>query len=233
MKVSIHQPNYLPWIGFINKILRSDIYVIFDDVQFPRGKDFAYRNKIKTGNGELWLSVPIKNRNEMIPWNGALIDNQSNWNKKHLRSIELNYKKSVFFLDYFPYINSILSESHEKLITLNTSIIRYLLEVFNWRGEILNSSDLNVEGTGNKKIIGILEKLNATEYISGEGTGSNRYIIEEDFAEKGIKLIWQNFAHPVYTQLNGNFVPYLSVIDLLFNCGESVSREIILNHHIL
>lgn len=229
MIVAIHQPNYLPWIGFFNKILKSDLYVVFDDVQFPRGKDFAYRNKIKTNSGAIWLSVPIKNKSQLITWNEVLIDNTSNWRHKHLRSIELSYKNSKYFKNYFDSINKIISDSYEKIMMLNIELIKYFLDALEWRGKIIYSSELDVQKSGSEKILGILQKLNATEYISGEGAGSTRYISEAEFAKKGIKLVWQNFNHPIYSQLHGEFIPEMSIIDLLFNCGPGISRELTLN----
>lgn len=229
MTVAIHQPNYLPWIGFFNKILLSDLYVVFDDVQFPRGKDFAYRNKIKTSSGELWLSVPVKNKNALNLWNEVIIDNSDNWSRKHQKSIELSYKNAPYFNEYFPCLRNILSGSYEKLSDLNISIIKFILEVLEWKGEIVYSSGLNINSTGVEKILGILQKLNAKEYISGVGAGSTRYISEPDFISRNIKLTWQCFKHPVYPQLYGNFIPYMSVIDLLFNCGAKESRKLTLN----
>ncbi len=111
MIVSIHQPNYLPWLGFFDKIKRSDLFVIFDDVQFPRGKKhFGHRNQIKTPNGTKWLSVPIKNKSDMVSFNDTIINYDIDWHHEHLRLMELNYKDSPYFNDYYQDLEYIIEE---------------------------------------------------------------------------------------------------------------------------
>jgi len=156
MTVSIHQPNYLPWLGFFDKIKRSDKFVIFDNVQYPRGKGhFGNRNKIKIYNDSKWLTVPVEGKSEMKNFNEVL-----------------------------------------------------------YSSEIVDKSIV-----GGDRILTILKELNATKYITGSGPGSMRYIKEEDFKEAGIELEWQDYTHPIYRQINGDFIPYMNVLDLLFNEG--------------
>ena len=112
MIASIHQPNFLPWVGFFNKILRSDVYVVFDDVQFPRGKDIAYRNKIKINNGTKWLSVPISNESQLVPWNKAQISN-TNWKTDHINSIHEAYRQSTHFETVFDELTKIYDNEYE------------------------------------------------------------------------------------------------------------------------
>ena len=114
MIVSIHQPNYLPWLGFFDKIKQSDVFVIFDDVQFPRGKKhFGHRNKIKTTTGDKWLSVPISNKSDLVPFNDTNINYDTEWNKEHLRLMEVFYSKSPYFNKYFKQISDILLNEHK------------------------------------------------------------------------------------------------------------------------
>ena len=108
MIVTIHQPNYLPWIGFFNKVLLSDVYVVYDDVQFPRSKEFGNRNKIKTNNGSLWLTLPVIGKSEFRNFNKIEI-NQNGWEKNHLSQIINFYKKSPFFDLYYLDIEKILN----------------------------------------------------------------------------------------------------------------------------
>ncbi len=228
MIVSIHQPNYLPWLGFFDKIKQSDVFVIFDDVQFPRGKKhFGHRNKIKTTTGDKWLSVPISNKSDLVPFNDTNINYDTEWNKEHLRLMEVFYSKSPYFNKYFKQISDILLNEHKSLTELSTNLIEYFLKELNINTELKYSSQISdSELYGSDKIFNILEKLNTTEYITGSGPGSMRYIDEKGFSDRNIKLKWQYYEHPKYNQLHGEFIPYMSVVDLLFNEGEK-SRKII------
>ena len=128
MIVSIHQPNYLPWLGFFDKIKQSDYFVIFDNVQFPRGKNhFGHRNRIKTNNGTIWLTIPLLDKSNFKNFNEIKI-NYNGWQEKHLSLIENFYKKTPYFLDYFEDIKSILNKNHDSLCDLNTTLILYFLE---------------------------------------------------------------------------------------------------------
>ena len=146
MIVSIHQPNYLPWLGFFDKIKRSDLFVIFDDVQFPRGKKhFGHRNQIKTPNGTKWLSVPIKNKSDMVSFNDTIINYDIDWHHEHLRLMELNYKDSPYFNDYYQDLEYIIEGEYESLTELSTDLIRYFMSKLNIRTTIARSSELSSE----------------------------------------------------------------------------------------
>ena len=225
MIVSIHQPNYLPWLGYFDKIARSDVFVIFDDVQYPRGKKgfFGNRNQIKTNNGKMWLTVPVIGKSEFKNFNEIEI-NYDGWNEKHVQNIYNFYKKAPYFDKYFDSIKSILTKRYSNLSELSTELILYFIEVLEIDTKVMCSSEFQTEKTGGDKILYILEQLNATEYISGTGPGSLRYINEKDFYDRNIKLTWQEYKHPEYTQLYGEFISHLSVIDLLFISGDKSKK---------
>ena len=228
MIVSIHQPNYLPWLGFFDKIKNSDVFVVFDDVQFPRGKKhFGHRNKIKTTSGDKWLSVPISNKSDLVSFNDTIINYDSKWNEEHIRLIEVFYSKAPFFNNYFKGLCDIILVKHKSLTELSMSLINYFLKELNIDTQIKYSSEITDENLyGADKIFNILEKLKTTEYITGSGPGSIRYIDELGFKDRNIKLNWQHYIRPKYNQLYDEFIPYMSIIDLLFNEGEK-SKEII------
>lgn len=230
MTVSIHQPNYIPWLGFFNKVILSDVYVVFDDVQYPRGKDFANRNQIKTNNSTIWLTVPVQNKSELKKWNEIEIRNDG-WVSKHLTNIYSFYKKAPYFNNYISGLEDIYKKDYTLLIDFNLDLIRYFLKCINADTKIVLSSDMPTNNKGLDKIIDILTQVKATHYISGKGEGSERYIDAEIFKSHNINLIWQSFQHPTYKQQFGEFIPYMSIIDLLFNEGPN-SRDIILNKHI-
>jgi len=221
MIVSIHQPNYLPWAGFIHKIAISDIYVVFDDVQLVRGKSFGIRTKIKTESGTKWLTVPVKNKSSLLKINQVEINNEINWNEKHWNSLKHNYAKAPFFSDFGQMIHDVLNKKLEKLVELNVSIIKLILRTLEIKTKVVLSSELNVSDTGTEKIIGIVKKLGSDQYLSGQGEGSKRYVSgkEDVFRKHGINLCIQKFEHPVYSQLHGDFIQNLSICDMIFNIG--------------
>ena len=227
MIVSIHQPNYLPWLGYFNKIIRSDVFVIFDDVQFPIGKKgfFGNRNQIKTNSGKLWLTVPVLDRSKCKNFNEIKI-NYNGWNEKHIKNIENFYKKSLYFNLYFKDIRNLLLQEYTSFSELSAELIIYFMNVLDIDTKIMYSSKIceDINLTGIDKIFYILEQLKASTYISSDGPGSRRYIKEDNF--KKVKLIWQNYKHPIYEQMYGDFISHLSIIDLIFNNGNK-SKEVI------
>ena len=225
MIVSIHQPNYIPWLGFFHKLLLSDTYVVFDDVQFPRGKDYANRNQIKTNNGKMWLTASVLGKKDLKPWNQIEINNNG-WKEKHLNNIESFYKKTPYFKSYFLFLKRIYETNHKLLLDFNLDLIIFFLGCLNKECNIVLSSDIKTELTGLDKILYILKNQNATKYISGDGEGSKRYIDEQLFKNNNIELIWNEYTHPTYNQQFGEFIPYMSILDLLFNEGPN-SKNII------
>ena len=220
MIVSIHQPNYLPWLGFFDKIKQSDKFVIFDNVQYPRSKGhFGNRNKIKIYNDSKWLTVPVEGKSEMKNFN-QIKYKDTNWKEEHLRLIEQFYKKTTYFCIYFDDFKEILLKDYNSISHLSSELIIWFLSKLNINTEIIYSSELvDEDTTGADRILAILKELKATKYITGSGPGSMRYINEKDFKEAGIELEWQSYSHPRYRQINGEFIPYMNILDLLFNEG--------------
>ena len=193
MIVSIHQPNYIPWLGFFHKILASDTYVIFDDVQFPRGKDYANRNEIKTNNGKMWLTASVLDKKSLKPWNQIEINNNG-WKEKHLKNIKSFYQKSEYFDHYYDALEYIYSQNHKFLMELNLDLIIFFLAIFDKTNiNIVTSSSIKTDLKGLDKILYILKTLKATKYISGNGEGSKRYIDEQLFKDNNIELVWQEY----------------------------------------
>lgn len=218
MVISIHQPNYLPWLGFFDKIKKSDVFVIMDDVQYPRGKNhFGHRNKIKNNNGTTWLTVPVEGKSDFKLFN-EIGFKSSDWKLEHLRLLSVHYGKSPFIDRYLEPFKEVLLQDYSNLSDLNSSLIKYFLKELEINTEVTFSSQYS-SNSGAERIFNILEKLNASSYISGTGPGSMRYIDEQEFKNRNINLIWQNYEHPEYTQQYGAFVPYMCILDLLFNVG--------------
>jgi hypothetical protein len=227
MKVSIHQPAYLPWLGYFHKIAVSDIFVILDNTQFEKNS-FNNRNKIKTVNGPIWLTVPVQTTGkfkENLLAKVKIADN-SIWNKKHWKSIELNYKKAPFFEEYYPELKILYEKEWAYLTDLCHEMLKIFVKMVGIETEIILSSNMKYsESVKTEQLINICKELDATTYISGI-LGKN-YINEDEFNKENIKLIYQEYKHPTYNQLHNEFLPYMSVIDLIFNEGPR-SLEIIM-----
>ena len=229
MILSVHQPQYIPWLGYFHKIAKSDCFVFLDRVQY-KPREFQNRNKIRTKEGWIWLSVPVlcKGRYRQSIYD-VLIDNGFPWARKHLMSLKSWYARAEFFDAHFPFFQQVYTKNWEKLIDLNIAIINYLLNQLNISTPVYFESKLDIGQTKTSRIIEICQKLKAGTYLSG--AGAKAYLEEEKFVQAGIKLIYQDFLHPVYRQqfclVDKDFIPFMSTLDLLFNEGPK-SREILL-----
>ena len=219
-RVCIRQPGYLPYIGFFKKIESSDVFVFLDDVQYGKN-GFDNRNKIRTLEGYMWLTVPVFYKFGQF-LNEIKIANNEDWNRKHRKSIKINYQKATFFSEYWNDIESILSQKWELLIDLNIKLIEYFISKLNLTTKTLKSSELNIKKTSSEKLLGICRKLDATIYLSGELGRS--YLNEQIFHDSNIQVIYEKFEHPIYTQTTHNFIPNMSIIDLLFNEGPNAAN---------
>lgn len=227
MRIGILQPGYLPWLGFFEQMYKSDIFVIYDDVQYDK-ESWRNRNRIKTANGVQWLTVPVIVRFEDAPLiNDIKIDNKLNWRKKHLHSIRQNYSKAAYFKKYIDIFEEAYSKKWQYLVDID---MHFILELAGFLGidckKIIRSSTLSVTGDRIERLIKICKLFNADTFY--EGAAGKNYIDDSQFARNGIKVEYQDYKHPAYRQLHGDFVPYLSVVDLLFNHGEE-SLSILLN----
>ena len=215
--VMIRQPGYLPYIGFFKKIQVSDIFVYLDDVQYSVGSG-DNRNKIRTNDGTAYLTVPLaKPFGKKI--NQVEIANTTDWRNKHKNLIKEYYSNTPFFNDYWSSIELILDKEWQKLIDINLEFIEYFKKILNLETKCVRSSTLGIDSTKSQRLLEICKKLNATTYISGE-IGKD-YLDEKLFHDAGIKLIYEKFQYPVYRQNYEGFIPYLSILDLLFNEGKN------------
>jgi hypothetical protein len=219
MIVGILQPGYLPWLGFFEQMHRSDVFVIYDDVQYDK-EGWRNRNRIKTANGIQWLTVPVLLKfNEHPLIIDVRIDNKANWRKKHLGAIRQNYARTPFFKKYIEIFDAAYSREWEYLVDLDLYFIEKLAECLGMRRKkIVRSSSLPVKGERMERLVNICEFFGADTFY--EGAAGKDYIDGEAFSRHGIKVEYQEYQHPLYPQLYGEFVPYLSVIDLLFNQGD-------------
>jgi len=220
MIIGIHQPQYLPWTPYFLKILKCDLFIILDTVSFQKN-GIQNRNKIMTPNGDTWLTVPVSKKDQSKIINTE-IDNSKDWKKKHLMTINQSYSKSRFLSKYIKDLESIYEKDWENLSELNNSIIRLILGWMEIKTEIIHSSDLEIKGNGSRLIFNLCKHFNAETYLSG--VGGKEYLNINDFEQSGIEISFLEPCLPsTYHQVNSknNFRNDLSVIDLLFNCGDN------------
>ena len=218
MKAVILQPTYLPWVGYFGLIDIADVFVFYDDVQFVE-RSWQRRNKIKMPNGNwIWLSVPVIQKfGQKI--NEITVNNNTKWAEKHRKSIKHAYSKAPFFKDYAPIFEELYKKEWTYLSDLNITLIKKITELSGLNDtKFIRSSELKVEGEKTDRLINLLTKIGADEYISGPA--AKAYVEAEKFKKAGITLFWYEFNHPTYPQLYGDFIPYLSIIDLLLNTGK-------------
>jgi hypothetical protein len=213
--VAIHQPNFVPWLGYFHKMLLADVFVLLDHVQFERGVN---RNRIKTPNGELSLTVPIRSGDRRKPIMAVQLADEPDWQKEHMESLRRSYSRSPHFLEYAGTLEAIYQQDWTHLADLNK---RLIFQVKEWLGittPVCCSSELDgLEGKKNELILSICRRLGATVYLSGRGAAA--YNDPARYDESGIRLVYQEFQHPIYPQPWGEFRPNLSALDCLFNCG--------------
>ena len=223
MIISVHQPNFIPWLGFFDKIVKSDVFVLLDEVNHNK-RGFTHRNKIKTMHGEKYLTIPLLNKGEKI--NTVQINNYLNWQEQQLSLIKQNYKDSKYYDDHIEFITYIYSKEFSNMADFNIEWIRYILKYLRINTRIYLESNLKGNlGQKNERIINICKYFECDVYLSGNGARDyndvNLYELNE------IELIYQEFNHPTYTQLwSDEFVSHMSIIDALFNIGRDTIKLI-------
>jgi hypothetical protein len=222
-KIAILQSNYIPWKGVFDMINMADIFVFFDDVDFTK-RDWRSRNKIKTANGDLWLTVPVKKPSKGTKIYDIEIYNDG-WQEKHFKTIKMAYKKSRYFNDYLPLLEDIyLNRTWKNLSQLNQFVTKLISELLGIKTQFINSKELETKGTKDDKLIEICKHLNAKSYISGPA--AKDYIDIDKFKNENIDLEYIIYDYPNYSQQHGTFNHFVSVLDVLFNCGKESNKYI-------
>lgn len=217
MQIVVLQPGYIPWLGFFDQMRRCDLFIVYDDVQYTR-RDWRSRNRIKSRNGSLWLTVPVLNRGKATQLiHEARIDYSHNWVRKHLGSISASYASAPFFPVLFPQLQAILEKRHQLLLELDMDLIMLIRRWLRIEVPLEYSSKLGVGGSRSERLLRICKHVGASRYLTGDA--AKDYLEVEKFKAAGIEVIYHGYRHPVYKQLHGEFIPYLSVIDLLMNHG--------------
>jgi hypothetical protein len=224
MVIAVHQPQYIPWLGYFHKIAKCDTFVFLDNVQY-KAREFQNRNRIRTDKGWMWLTVPVVTKDGCrIRMADVEIDNTMPWQRKHLGSIKTSYATAPYFKEYYGFFEDTFQSKWLKLSDLSVHITRFVMDKLS----IVFESELNVITPKTQRIVDICKKMNADTYLSG--VGAKEYLEESLFPEQRITLYYQHFDHPEYKQCFEPFMPYMSIIDLLFNHGPR-SRDLLLTGH--
>jgi hypothetical protein len=218
MKAAILQSNYIPWKGYFDLMNSADVFIIYDEVQYTKN-DWRNRNKIKTANGMIWLTIPVKQSN----LSQRIIDTEvanKEWRRKHWNSISMAYSKAAFFKQYSPVFEALYLDSVEtSLSRINHSFFVAINKILNIQTKLLWSQDLQLVQGKTERLVDLCQKVGATEYISGPA--AKDYLEVDQFLNNDIKVTWMDYSgYPEYRQLNPPFEHYVSILDLIFNEGD-------------
>lgn len=227
----VMQPGFNPWVGYFDLLDQSDVFVFYDNVQLTK-QSWDVRNRIKTVNGELFLSIPYIKQGD---WRElllcqALTNDSLPWRKKHMKSIENAYRRAPFFEEVISLVNDVYKSDLNTVSAFNINFTKQIASLIGIRSQIIKSSDLpNFPGNKDLRLANMLKFLGANTYLSPKGAAD--YIEKEspggELVKTGIEVFYHNYQHPVYSQMYGEFIPFMGILDLLFNVGFKNSLEIV------
>ena len=228
MIVSSNQPYFFPYPGFFYKAYRSDVFVILDNVQFPRGTTWTTRNRFKNHQGSLWMTLPVKKKGlGLQKINTVRICHDGRWAKKHLKSLKNAYANAPYFKDHLNFLEGLFSTKFDKLMDVNLKIIRYLMNHLQIETEVILLSELEIKAKGDQLLVEICRKFGASQFLVQ--SAARKHFDADRFKKAGIRLTDVKPPSPVYPQLWGSFIPNLSALDLVLNCGSKAHDIIISN----
>ena len=226
MILSTHQPYFSPYPGFFYKASLSEIFVLLDQVQFPRGTTWLTRNRFKNDQGTLWMTVPVwKKGLGLQRIDEVKICHDGRWTRKHIASLRHAYSNAPYFAEHFDFAKEMFSNRFHRLIDLNLAIIHHLLRYLAIDTKLVLLSELGIQEKGTRLLIEICRRFGASTYLAQ--SSARRFLDVSLFQSAGIRLKYFKPPVLIYPQLWGDFVDKLSVFDLLFNCGPK-AREILL-----
>ena len=227
MLVAIHQPHYLPWLGYLSRMACADLFVVLDHVQFER-RNYQNRTRVRIAGEARWLSVPVEQRSRDEAIAEKRLDNSlerpRHWSRVHCLTLRHAYREAPHLASYLPALQKIYEARYERLVDLNFALLEFLREALAIRTPLLMSSTLAPRGAKSEMVLDLCRRVGARSLLVGLG-GSREYLDREAFARAGIGLVFQQFAHPEYRQCGtAPFTPGLSALDLLLNCGPESRR---------
>jgi hypothetical protein len=222
MKVAVLQSNYLPWRGYFDLIHDVDVFVFYDDVQYTVN-DWRNRNRVKTANGVIWITIPIGNQNDRRICDVEIRDR--GWARKHWMTIEQSYRRAPHFEKFAPFLHDMYRRDWQSLSELNQATIKEIADLLGITTEFRDSRDFTLQTSKGDRLLSLLQQLGADEYISGPA--AKAYLDVEAYARAGITVRWKDYgAYPEYRQLHGPFAPDVSIVDVLMCCGQEAGYYI-------
>jgi hypothetical protein len=216
--IAVLQPGFLPWLGFFDQMVQSDVFVYYDDVQFDK-HGWRNRNRIKTPRGPAWVTVPVLHaglHGQSVK--DVMIDSSKNWGRKLLATISQSYAQAPLSKPYVAELTDlVLGTKWLRLVDLNLQLTELLRRWLAIKTETVRSSELGIDGTQTGRLVAICRHFGATRYLSGNA--AKTYLQQDLFDEAGVSVVWHDYEHPRYPQLHGEFVPYLSALDMILNLG--------------
>jgi hypothetical protein len=211
------QPGYLPWLGYFDLLQKADVFVHYDDVPFDK-HGWRNRNRVKGPEGPIWLTVPVLHRGRTgQSILDVEVDNRQDWRRKHLSTFAQSYARAPFIDTVLPKLRNLIVRPWPRLVDLDLALIDWLAAEIGIATPRYRVSGLDVSGDRNERLINLCHHFRATRYLSGNA--AHDYLDQTRFAAAGIEVVWHNYSHPIYAQQHGEFVPYLSVLDLILNVG--------------
>jgi hypothetical protein len=223
MKLAAHQPQYLPWLGFFDKMDRVDRFVLLDVVQYKKN-EWQNRNRIRTADGWQWLTVPVHYRFPMSIREVTLDDEGGRWRRKHREALRIHYARSPFRAAVLPALEALLNEPFDSLAALNGLSVRLIAGLLGVRTPIDLASEIpGLPEGADDRLVALCRHFGCAEYLAGAGGAD--YMDLETYRRAGVRVAFQDFRHPAYSQAYPGFEPNLSAVDLLLNCGPgSIAR---------
>jgi hypothetical protein len=223
-RIAIHQPEHLPWLGYLDKARKADEFIFLDTVAFKKNY-FENRNRIRTPQGWAWVTVPVLLKGRFgQAFLDVEINNKARWAEVYFRTILQNYSRAPFWKTYAPALEELLTRPWRKLVDLNLALIQWLWRAFGITTPARRASALGVSGKKNALLLDICRKTGATVYLSGPS--GRDYLEQSLFADAGIGIEFHEFRHPEYPQRFSPFVPGMASIDLLLNEGPEGIRRL-------
>jgi hypothetical protein len=231
MIVGAHQPHYLPWLGYLDKLAKCDVFVVMDDLQYE-AQNFQNRQRLKLADGPRWLTIPLRHGSITDRVLDKRIDNtgrggRHHWQHRIWRTLEVHYGRAPHFARYAPELEDVHVRRWDWLVDLDLHILDLARKWLGITVPIVRASSLGLTGVKTDRILSLCDAVGAVSYLSGSG-GSQGYLDTERLARAGIQTMWQRFPHPIYPQRYAGlgFISHLGFLDLLFNCGPDSAARI-------
>ncbi len=226
---AIMQPVYLPWLGYFEQMAICDHFIFLDDAQYTK-QDWRNRNRIRTKDGWMWLTVPVRKDSLKARLCDIHISDHGHWQRTQLRAITQNYGRASFFQDIFPVLEKAFAAAPEHLTDLTMGLVQDFAPLLGIKTPIVKAS--SIPSTTSKTIDPVARIGELCQHVGADifytGPAAQSYMADDALAGQGIKPVFQDYQHPVYTQAHTGFESHMAVIDLLMNHGPA-SREILLS----